>query len=77
MKILVLSSVYPRFDADAEVPWLRISLRELKKNNCDAIVLAPAYKGLKNHSIDGIPSLQVQICPVKFGIFNPRRRSAL
>jgi glycosyltransferase involved in cell wall biosynthesis len=55
MKILVLSSVYPRFDADAEVPWLRISLRELKKNNCEPVLLAPAYKGLKNHSIDGIP----------------------
>jgi len=63
MKILVLSSVYPRFDADAEVPWLRTSLRELKKNNCEAAVLAPAYKGLKNHIIDGIPVYRFRYAP--------------
>jgi len=63
MKILVLSSVYPRFDADAEVPWLRISLRELKKNNCEAVLLVPAYKGLKNHSIDGIPVYRFRYAP--------------
>jgi len=63
MRILVLSSVYPRFEADAEVPWLRMSLRELKKNNCEAVVLAPAYKGLKNHSIDGIPVYRFRYAP--------------
>jgi len=63
MKILVLSSVYPRFDADTEVPWLRISLRELKKNNCEPVLLAPAYKGLKNHSIDGIPVYRFRYAP--------------
>jgi len=63
MKILVLSSVYPRFEADAEVPWLRISLRELKKNDCDVVILAPAYKGLKNHSIDGIPVYRFRYAP--------------
>jgi len=63
MKILVLSSVYPRFDADTEVPWLRISLRELKKHNCDAVLIAPAFKGLKNHSIDGIPVYRFRYAP--------------
>jgi len=63
MKILVLSSVYPRFDTDSEVPWLRISLRELKKNNCEPVLLVPAYKGLKNHSIDGIPVYRFRYAP--------------
>jgi len=63
MKILVLSSVYPRFDTDSEVPWLRISLRELKKNNCEPVILAPAYKGLKNHVIDGIPVYRFRYAP--------------
>jgi glycosyltransferase involved in cell wall biosynthesis len=63
MKILVLSSVYPRFDADAEVPWLRASLRELKKNNSNAALLAPAYRGLKNHSIDGISVYRFRYAP--------------
>jgi len=63
MKILVLSSVYPRFDADTEVPWLRTSLRELKKNNCEPVLLAPAYKGLKTHSIDGISVYRFRYAP--------------
>jgi len=63
MRILVLSSVYPRFDADSEVPWLRISLRELGKHNCEAVLLAPTYKGLKNHSIDGISVYRFRYAP--------------
>lgn len=54
MKILVVGSVYPRFQEDAEVPWLRHSLAELKGKGNQIQVLAPAYKGLKSHEIDGI-----------------------
>ncbi len=54
MKILVVGSVYPRFAEDAEVPWLRHSLSELRNAGHEVQVLAPAYKGLKTHEIDGI-----------------------
>jgi glycosyltransferase involved in cell wall biosynthesis len=53
MKVLVIGSVYPRFQEDAEVPWLRTSIAHLKKAGAEIQVLAPAYKGLKSHDIDG------------------------
>ena len=53
MKVLVIGSVYPRFHEDAEVPWLRTSVAHLKKAGVDIQILAPAYKGLKSHEIDG------------------------
>ncbi len=53
MKVLVIGSVYPRFHEDAEVPWLRTSVAHLKKAGVQVQVLAPAYKGLKSHEIDG------------------------
>lgn len=54
MKVLVIGSVYPRFPEDAEVPWLRTSIAHLKQAGIDIQVLAPAYKGLKSHEIDGV-----------------------
>ena len=53
MKVLVIGSVYPRFQEDAEVPWLRTSIAHLRRAGVDIQVLAPAYKGLKSHEIDG------------------------
>ncbi|MCF0224787.1 MAG: glycosyltransferase [Fibrobacter sp.] len=53
LKVLVIGSVYPRFHEDAEVPWLRASVSHLKKAGVDVQVLAPAYKGLGSHEIDG------------------------
>ena len=53
MKVLVIGSVYPRFHEDAEVPWLRTSIAHLKKAGVEIQILAPSYKGLKSHDIDG------------------------
>ena len=52
MKVLVIGSVYPRFPEDAEVPWLRTSIAHLKKAEVEVQVLAPSYKGLRDHVID-------------------------
>ena len=54
MKILVIGSVYPRNHNDKEVPWLRQSLKRLKKHDNYIEVLAPSWKGLKSHAIDDI-----------------------
>ena len=62
-KVLVIGSVYPRFHEDAEVPWLRTSLAHLKKAGLDIQVLAPAYKGLKSHEIDGIKVNRFRYAP--------------
>ena len=63
MKVLVIGSVYPRFHEDAEVPWLRTSIAHLKKAGLDIQVLAPAYKGLKSHVIDGIQVNRFRYAP--------------
>ncbi len=63
ISVLTLTSVYPRFNEDNEVPWLRIFMRELAAHGCDVAVAAPSYKGLKNHSIDGIPVYRYRYAP--------------
>lgn len=55
MRVLVMGSVYPRSSQDVEVPWMRESHRLLASQGCELRVLAPAWKGLKSHEIDGIP----------------------
>lgn len=62
-KVLVIGSVYPRFHEDAEVPWLRASIAHLKEAGIDVQVLAPTYKALKSHEIDGVPVNRFRYAP--------------
>ncbi|MCQ2124707.1 MAG: glycosyltransferase [Fibrobacter sp.] len=62
-KVLVIGSVYPRFHEDAEVPWLRASVAHLRNAGVDVQVLAPTYKGLKSHEIDGVPVNRFRYAP--------------
>ena len=68
MKVLVIGSVYPRFQEDAEVPWLRTSIANLKKAGVEIQVLAPAYKGLKSHDIDGTHVNRFRYAPASWEI---------
>ena len=68
MKVLVIGSVYPRFQEDAEVPWLRTSIAHLKKAGIEIQVLAPAYKGLKSHDIDGTHVNRFRYAPAAWEI---------
>lgn len=63
MKVLVIGSVYPRFHEDAEVPWLRTSIAHLKQAGVEIQVLAPAYKGLMSHEIDGVKVNRFRYAP--------------
>lgn len=45
------------------MPWLRRSLAGLAENGCEIRVLAPAYKGLKSHEIDGIKVSRFRYAP--------------
>ena len=65
MKILLISSVYPRFEADQEVPWLRTSVSLLKNAGCEIAVVAPSHRGLKNHEIDGVKVHRFRYAPAK------------
>ena len=68
MKVLVIGSVYPRFQEDAEVPWLRTSISHLKKTGVEIQVLAPSYKGLKSHDIDGTHVNRFRYAPANWEI---------
>jgi glycosyltransferase involved in cell wall biosynthesis len=63
MKVLVIGSVYPRFHEDAEVPWLRTSIAHLRQAGVEIQVLAPAYKGLRSHEIDGVKVNRFRYAP--------------
>ena len=54
LKILVLGSTYPRHGDDYAVPWLRETVRRLAARGHEVQVLAPSFKGLRSHKIDGV-----------------------
>jgi len=65
LKVLFIASVYPRFEADLEVPWLRVLVSRLKNAGCKIEVTAPSYKGLKSHEIDGVKVHRFRYAPAK------------
>ena len=68
MKVLVISSVYPRSATDVEVPWMRESLRHIRAQGNEIEVLAPSWKGLQSHQIDGISVHRFRYAPASLEI---------
>lgn len=67
-KVLVISSVYPRFADDTEVPWMRELHRRLQVGALEVQVLCPSWKGLPNHDIDGIKIHRFRYAPASLEI---------
>ncbi len=63
MRVLFLSSVYARHPSDSEVPWMRESIRRLRASGVEVEVLAPSWKGLSSHEIDGTPVHRFRYAP--------------
>ena len=63
LKILVIGSTYPRHEEDYAVPWMREAHAQLTKRGHNVTVLAPSYKGLKDHWIDGVPVKRFRYAP--------------
>jgi len=63
LKILFIASVYPRFETDLEVPWLRTFVSLLKDADCEIEVVAPSHRKLKSHEIDGIKVHRFRYAP--------------
>jgi glycosyltransferase involved in cell wall biosynthesis len=68
LRIAVLGSTYPRDEHDHEVPWLRESVRRLAAGGHWVTVIAPAYRGLKDHAIDGVPVRRFRYAPARWEI---------
>jgi len=67
LKIAVLGSTYPRSNDDPGVPWQRETVNRCAAAGHNVTVLAPSWKALKNHEIDGIPVLRWRYAPNKQG----------
>ena len=63
LDICVVSSTYPRSESDYAVPWMRESIRRLTDRGHRVSVLAPSYKGLGDHQIDGVPVHRFRYAP--------------
>jgi len=63
-----MSSVYPRHAQDVEVPWMRESIRRLVDRGATVRVLAPSWKGLASHEIDGVRIHRFRYAPAAFEI---------
>ena len=63
LKIGIIGSTYPRFHEDPLVPWLRESVRRMARRGHELVVIAPSFKGLPNHFIDGVPVLRFRYAP--------------
>lgn len=66
LQIAVLGSTYPRSQEDYEVPWLRESVNRIAARGYEVTVIAPAYAGLGDHLIDGIPVRRFRYAPARW-----------
>lgn len=62
-RMLVITSTYPRHEQDYAVPWMREIHSQLKERGHEITVLAPAYMGLRTHTIDGIEVKRYRYAP--------------
>lgn len=63
LNVLVITSTYPRHESDYAVPWMRETHRRLAAKGHKVTVLAPSYKGLASHQIDGIEVARFRYAP--------------
>jgi glycosyltransferase involved in cell wall biosynthesis len=66
LNICVVSSTFPRSESDYAVPWMRESIRRLTDRGHRVSVLAPSYKGLADHEIDGVPVHRFRYAPSRW-----------
>lgn len=52
--VAVLTSTYARYPQDPQVPWMRETNNRLSELGHSIEVIAPAFKGLASHEIDGV-----------------------
>jgi glycosyltransferase involved in cell wall biosynthesis len=63
MRVLLIGSTFPRHETDDQVPWLREICCRVRDAGVEIEVLAPSFKGLKSHTIDGITVHRFRYAP--------------
>ncbi len=65
LRVCVIASTYPRSEADYAVPWLRESVHQMTLRGHQVTVLAPSYKGMNDHEIDGVTVRRFRYAPAR------------
>lgn len=68
LKILVITSTYARYEDDYAVPWMRETHRRLSGEGHEVTVLAPSYKGLVSHLMDGMEVKRFRYAPKRWEV---------
>jgi glycosyltransferase involved in cell wall biosynthesis len=63
VKVLYLVSAYPRDPDDVITPWMVETIRRLRPLGVDVEVLAPAYRGLRAQTVDGVAVHRFRYAP--------------
>src|SRR5262245_36413206 len=66
LNVLMIGSTYPRHEDDYAVPWLREAIRRLTGRGHKVTVLAPSYRGLADHTVDGVPVRRFRYFPKRW-----------
>ncbi len=59
----MMGSVYPRHHDDSEVPWMRETVARLVAKGVEVEILAPSWRSLKSHQIDGVQVHRFRYAP--------------
>jgi glycosyltransferase involved in cell wall biosynthesis len=63
MRVLYLVTNFARWEGDPHSPWLVEQALQLRERGVESAVLAPSYKGLRDHEIYGIPVYRFRYFP--------------
>jgi len=66
MKVLYLVTNFARWEGDPHSPWLVEQALQLRERGVESAVLAPSYKGLRDHKIYSIPVYRFRYFPSRW-----------
>jgi phosphatidylinositol alpha-1,6-mannosyltransferase len=66
MRVLYLVTNFARWEGDPHSPWLVEQALQLRERGVESAVLAPSYKGLRDHEIYGIPVYRFRYFPSRW-----------
>jgi glycosyltransferase involved in cell wall biosynthesis len=66
VKILYITTAYPRSDSDVITPWLVETITRLRSAGHDVRVFTSSYRGLGNQTIGGVPVYRFRYSPKRW-----------
>jgi glycosyltransferase involved in cell wall biosynthesis len=63
VNILYIVSAFPRYDGDVITPWLSETIHRLRHRGVGVDVLAPSYRGLRDHCVSGLTVHRFRYAP--------------